>query len=104
MESGATPRIRGATLSAMRSPQGLFTIHLAPAAASRHDGGRRRFRGLRAAHRRRCGHVWKSNPYLSKAFTSEDDALHPQWIIVDLLAPLQINALRSIGASRARAQ
>jgi hypothetical protein len=37
---------------------------------------------------------WKSNPYLTKAFTSEDDALHPQWIIVDLLAPQQINALR----------
>ncbi len=37
---------------------------------------------------------WKSNPYLTKAFTGEDDALHPQWIIVDLLAPQQMNALR----------
>ena len=37
---------------------------------------------------------WKSNPYLTKAFTGEDDALHPQWIILDLLTPQQINALR----------
>jgi hypothetical protein len=27
---------------------------------------------------------WKSNPYLTKAFTGEDDSLHPQWIIIDL--------------------
>jgi hypothetical protein len=27
---------------------------------------------------------WKSNPYLTKAFTHEDDSLHPQWIVVDL--------------------
>jgi len=26
---------------------------------------------------------WKSNPYLTKRFTKEDDALHPQWIVVD---------------------
>ena len=37
---------------------------------------------------------WKSNPYLTKAFTGEDDALHPQWIILDLLTPQQLNALR----------
>ncbi len=37
---------------------------------------------------------WKSNPYLTKAFTGEDDGLHPQWIILDLLAPQQLNALR----------
>src|SRR5271154_6988086 len=24
---------------------------------------------------------WKSNPYLPKRFTGEDDALHPQWIV-----------------------
>ena len=23
---------------------------------------------------------WKSNPYLTKPFTGEDDALHPQWV------------------------
>ncbi len=27
---------------------------------------------------------WKSNPYLTSRFTGEDDALHPQWVIVDL--------------------
>ena len=37
---------------------------------------------------------WKSNPYLTKEFTGEDDALHPQWIVVDLANPLAINAIR----------
>ena len=37
---------------------------------------------------------WKSNPYLTKAFTEEDDSLHPQWVILDLGSPQQINALR----------
>ena len=27
---------------------------------------------------------WKSNPYLTNKFTSESDALHPQWVVVDL--------------------
>jgi hypothetical protein len=27
---------------------------------------------------------WKSNPYLTSRFTGEDDALHPQWVILDL--------------------
>jgi len=37
---------------------------------------------------------WKSNPYLTKAFTHEDDALHPQWIIVDLGEYRDVNAIR----------
>ncbi len=37
---------------------------------------------------------WKSNPYLTQKFTSEDDALHPQWIIVDFGAPQEIDAIR----------
>lgn len=37
---------------------------------------------------------WKSNPYLAKEFTGEDDALHPQWIIVDMLSPQKMNAIR----------
>ena len=37
---------------------------------------------------------WKSNPYLTKEFTGEDDTLHPQWIVVDLANPLAINAIR----------
>jgi hypothetical protein len=37
---------------------------------------------------------WKSNPYLSKAFTGEEDSLHPQWVVVDLANPQDINAIR----------
>jgi hypothetical protein len=37
---------------------------------------------------------WKSNPYLAKAFTQEDDSLHPQWIIVDLGEYYDVNAIR----------
>jgi hypothetical protein len=37
---------------------------------------------------------WKSNPYLTKAFTAEDDSLHPQWVVSDLATPQPINALR----------
>jgi F5/8 type C domain len=37
---------------------------------------------------------WKSNPYLTSKFTGEDDALHPQWVIVDLATPQDISAMR----------
>ena len=37
---------------------------------------------------------WKSNPYLSKTFTGEDDSLHPQWVVVDLATLQDINAIR----------
>jgi hypothetical protein len=37
---------------------------------------------------------WKSNPYLTKPFTGEDDSLHPQWVLIDLQIPQPINALR----------
>jgi hypothetical protein len=37
---------------------------------------------------------WKSNPYLAKAFTHEDDSLHPQWIIVDLGEYYDVDAIR----------
>ncbi len=37
---------------------------------------------------------WKSNPYLTKTFTGEEDSLHPQWIVIDLANPLAINAIR----------
>jgi len=37
---------------------------------------------------------WKSNPYLTKAFTGEDESLHPQWVVIDLANPLPINAIR----------
>jgi hypothetical protein len=37
---------------------------------------------------------WKSNPYLTKLFTNEDDSLHPQWVVIDLEAKHPINAIR----------
>ena len=37
---------------------------------------------------------WKSNPYLSKAFTGEDDSVHPQWVVADLATLQDINAIR----------
>ena len=37
---------------------------------------------------------WKSNPYLTKAYTGEDDSLHPQWVVADFASIQQINAIR----------
>jgi len=37
---------------------------------------------------------WKSNPYLTQPFTGEDDALHPQWIFLDLTSRQDITAIR----------
>lgn len=42
---------------------------------------------------------WKSNPYLTSKFTGESDALHPQWVVVDLKSPTNINAIRIAWAS-----
>src|ERR1700757_3063283 len=37
---------------------------------------------------------WKSNPYLTSKFTGESDALHPQWVVVDLQTEKPVSALR----------
>ncbi len=37
---------------------------------------------------------WKSNPYLTEHFTGESDALHPQWITLDLAQVQQVDAIR----------
>jgi F5/8 type C domain len=37
---------------------------------------------------------WKSNPYLSKTFTGEDDSNNPQWIFLDLANVQSIDAIR----------
>ena len=37
---------------------------------------------------------WKSNPYLTKAYTGEQDSLHPQWVVVDMVTPQDISAIR----------
>ncbi|MGA2374834.1 MAG: discoidin domain-containing protein [Candidatus Sulfotelmatobacter sp.] len=42
---------------------------------------------------------WKSNPYLTSKFTGENDAMHPQWVIVDLQSEKPVNAVRIAWAS-----
>jgi hypothetical protein len=37
---------------------------------------------------------WKSNPYLTKSFTGEEDDLHPQWIVVRLEDIQVVTAIR----------
>jgi hypothetical protein len=37
---------------------------------------------------------WKSNPYLTKAFTGEEDSSHPQWIAIKLPERQIVTALR----------
>jgi len=37
---------------------------------------------------------WKSNPYLTKTFTGEDDSLHPQWVVIGLEEKKAVNAIR----------
>src|SRR5580698_6610033 len=37
---------------------------------------------------------WKSNPYLTKAYTGDDDSLHPQWVMIDLGAKVDINGIK----------
>jgi len=59
---------------------------------------------------------WKSNPYLTKAYTGEPDSLHPQWVMIDLGAkvdsqchqdsvgqPLRQALLRAVLDGRTRA-
>src|SRR5579872_6744302 len=38
--------------------------------------------------------AWKSNPYLTSKFTGESDALHPQWVILDMRAAKPVSAVR----------
>lgn len=37
---------------------------------------------------------WKSNPYLTKEFTGEDDSLHPQWVVIAFDKKESVNAIR----------
>ncbi|HEX4379048.1 MAG TPA: discoidin domain-containing protein, partial [Candidatus Acidoferrum sp.] len=37
---------------------------------------------------------WKSNPYLTQAYTGESDAKHPQWVFLDLANALPVSAIR----------
>src|SRR5437773_738923 len=42
---------------------------------------------------------WKSNPYLTRAFTGESDTLLPQWVVVDLKAEKPVSTVRIDWAS-----
>jgi F5/8 type C domain len=37
---------------------------------------------------------WKSNPYLAQRYTGESDALHPQWIVLDLAQVQSVDSIR----------
>ena len=37
---------------------------------------------------------WKSSPYLTKRFTGDGDSSHPQWVVINLEKPEQVNAIR----------
>ena len=37
---------------------------------------------------------WKSNPYLTQHFTGESDAMHPQWVLLDLAQAQAVNGIR----------
>ncbi len=37
---------------------------------------------------------WKSNPYLDRQFTGEDNARHPQWALIDLGRRRPVNAIQ----------
>lgn len=37
---------------------------------------------------------WKSNPYLTRAFTGDDDLLHPQWVVIDLGSKQEVSAIQ----------
>ena len=37
---------------------------------------------------------WKSNPYLTRKFTGEDDSLHPQWVVIAFDKKQNVNAIR----------
>jgi hypothetical protein len=36
---------------------------------------------------------WKSNPYLTSHFTGESDALHPQWVVIDMGVARAVDAI-----------
>jgi hypothetical protein len=93
------------TWSDPAAQQGYFTCDSEPAGFLRHSfgyllprrgttrngGASRGYSRLTDGDRRT---FWKSNPYLTQSFTGEDDALHPQWVIIDLDRVQNVNAIR----------
>ncbi|MGB8010603.1 MAG: discoidin domain-containing protein [Terriglobales bacterium] len=41
---------------------------------------------------------WKSNPYLTEHFTGESDALHPQWVVIDMAQTQPVDSIRIVWA------
>jgi hypothetical protein len=37
---------------------------------------------------------WKSNPYLTKSYTGEADAAHPQWVVLDFGKQVSVDSIR----------
>src|SRR5882672_3052441 len=77
--------------------QGEFIRHSAgyplPHRGNTHGDGRTRGKYSRITDGNPSTY-WKSNPYLTSKFTGEDDALHPQWVILDLGAAEKIDTIR----------
>ncbi len=42
---------------------------------------------------------WKSDPYLTRAYTGEPDSANPQWVVVDFGSPQPIDAVRIVWAN-----
>jgi len=84
--------------------QGYFVGNATPAENIRHSWGYTLpHRGMSRGRQDRNYSVltdgdsetfWKSNPYLTRNFTAEDDSLHPQWVVVDLGSLQKIDAVR----------
>ena len=92
--SGVTARSRKGTSSAMRSPTSEM-IHSSWAYPLPHRGfSRGDGNGWSRLTDGDPNSYWKSNPYLTKAFTGEDDSLHPQWVMIDLGSKIDVNAIR----------
>jgi F5/8 type C domain len=89
---GATPVHKGGYFTGgteLKEPLRYILSYSLPHRGFSHTGG--------GASRLTDGDVttyWKSNPYLASKFTGESDALHPQWVILDLKNPQPINAIR----------
>jgi hypothetical protein len=89
-----------------REGKGYFTGDAIPGEAIRHSygydlrhrgftrNGGTEFSGYSRLNDGDLSSYWKSNPYLAAPFTGEDDALHPQWIVMDLEKRQEINAVR----------
>jgi len=86
--------------------RGYFTGDATPREAIRHSygydlrhrgftrNGGTEFSGYSRLNDADLDSYWKSNPYLTAQFTGEDDAMHPQWIVIDLDTPQEVNAMR----------